>query len=66
MFEEADIRIPTSVEDGYSWEELTEIARTLKTKYNLPYAFGGIWENNSGYRYLPFLYMNNGSVLNEA
>lgn len=66
MFEEAGIRIPASVEDGYSWEELTEIARTLKEKFNLPYAFGGIWENNSGYRYLPFLYMNNGSVLNEA
>lgn len=66
MFEEAGIRIPTSVEDGYSWEELTDIARTMKEKYNLPYAFGGIWETNSGYRYLPFLYMNGGSVLNEA
>lgn len=66
MFEEAGIRIPTSVEDGYTWEELTDIARTLKEKYDLPYAFGGIWENNSGYRYLPFLYMNGGSVLNEA
>ena len=30
MFEEAGIRIPTSVEDGYTWEELTDIARTLK------------------------------------
>lgn len=66
MFEEAGIRIPTSVEDGYSWEEITDIARTLKEKYNLPYAFGGIWENNSGYRYLPFVYMNNGALLNEA
>lgn len=66
MFEEAGIRIPTSVEDGYSWEELTEISRTLKEKYNLPYAFGGIWENTSGYRYLPFIYMNNGAILNEA
>ena len=66
MFEEAGIRIPTSVEDGYSWEEITDIARTLKDKYSLPYAFGGIWENNSGYRYLPFIYMNGGSVLNEA
>lgn len=66
MFEEAGIRIPASVEDGYTWEELTDIARTLKEKYDLPYAFGGIWENNSGYRYLPFLYMNGGSVLNEA
>ena len=43
MFEEAGIRIPTSVEDGWSWEELMDISRTLKEKYNLPYAFGGIW-----------------------
>ena len=65
MFEEAGIRIPTSVEDGWSWEELMDISRTLKEKYNLPYAFGGIWENGSGYRYLPFVYMNGGSVLSE-
>ena len=66
MFEEAGIRIPTSPEDAYSWEELTDIARTLKEKYQLPYAFGGIWEKGSGYRYLPFIYMNGGAVLNEA
>lgn len=66
MFEEAGIRIPKSIEDGYSWEELTEIARTLKEQFKLPYGFGGIWEMNSGYRYLPFVYMNNGALLNEA
>lgn len=66
MFEEAGIRIPTSVEDGYSWEEIMEIGRTLKEKYNLPYACAGVWETGSAYRYLPFVYMNNGSVLNEA
>ena len=66
MFEEAGIRIPTSPEDSYSWEEITDIARTLKEKYSLPYAFAGVWETGSGYRYLPFLYMNGGAVLNEA
>lgn len=66
MFEEAGIRIPASPEDGYSWEEIMEIGRTLKEKYNLPYACAGIWETGSGYRYLPFVYMNNGAVLNEA
>ncbi|MDO4328880.1 MAG: sugar ABC transporter substrate-binding protein [Lachnospiraceae bacterium] len=65
MFEEAGIRIPSSIEDAWSWEELTDIARTLKEKYNLPYACAGIWETGSSYRYLPFVYMNNGAVLNE-
>lgn len=66
MFEEAGIRIPQSVEDGYSWEELTDIARTLKAKFDIPFAFGGIWAGNNGHRFLPFVYMNNGSVLNDA
>lgn len=65
MFEEAGIRIPTSVEDAWTWEELTDIARTLKEQFNLPYACGGIWEGGSGYRYLPFVYMNGGALLNE-
>ncbi|MBQ1532703.1 MAG: sugar ABC transporter substrate-binding protein [Solobacterium sp.] len=65
MFEEAGIRIPTSMADAYTWEEIAEIAQTLKDKYKLPYGFAGIWENGSGYRYLPFMYMNGGALLSE-
>ena len=64
MFESSGIRIPNSIEDAYSWDELKEISRTLKNDYNLYYAGAGIWENNYGYRYLPFVYMNGGSLLN--
>lgn len=65
MFEEAGIRIPTSPEDGWTWDEMLEIARTVKAKFNLPYATAGIWEQGNGYRYLPFIYMNGGSLLSE-
>lgn len=65
MFEEAGIRIPTSPEDGWTWDEMLEIARTLKEKFDLPYATAGIWEQGNGYRYLPFVYMNGGSLLSE-
>ncbi len=65
MFEDAGIRIPKSIEDAYSWDELMEIARTLKSQYNLYYGGAGIWENNYGYRYLPFVYMNGGALLSE-
>ena len=65
MFEASGIRIPESMEDAYSWEEIIEIARKLKEDHNLPYACSGIWENGSGYRFLPFLYMNGATVLNE-
>lgn len=65
MFEKSNIRIPKDVNDGWTWEELKEYARKLKEDHNLEYAFGGIWEKNNGYRYLPFVYMNGGAILNE-
>lgn len=65
MFEESQIRIPQNANDGWTWEELAEISKKLKTDHNLAYAFAGIWENSSGYRYLPFMYAAGGSMLNE-
>ncbi|MCZ8511578.1 sugar ABC transporter substrate-binding protein [Paenibacillus filicis] len=65
MFQKSGIRIPKDVNDAWTWDELTGIARKLKADNNLEYAFGGIWENGSGYRYLPFIYMNGGSVLSK-
>ncbi len=65
MFEKADIRIPEGIDDAYSWDELKEIARKVKEENKLVYAGTGIWQNNLGYRYLPFVYMNGGALLNE-
>lgn len=66
MFEECNIRIPTSPEDGYTWEELKDIAKTVKEKYDLPFGCAGVWENRWGSRYLPFLYMNGGAMFNDT
>lgn len=65
MLEKSGIRIPTGATDGWSWDELKEYAAKLKADNGLDYAFGGIWENTSAYRYLPFVYMNGGALLNE-
>lgn len=65
MFEEQGFRIPESIEDAYSWEEIADMGRQLKEAYGLPYGIAGIWENNSGYRFLPFIYMNGGALLSE-
>ncbi len=65
MFEEQGIRIPTGPDDAYTWDELKDILRKLKEAYNLTYAASGIWDNGSGYRYLPFVYANGGTLLNE-
>ena len=66
MFEESGIKAPTSPAEAWSWDEFNEIAAKLKADHNLEYAFAGIWEGGSGYRFLPFVYMNGGAVLNEA
>lgn len=65
MFAKSGIRIPEDANGGWTWDELKQYAKKLKEDNNLDYAFGGIWEKGSGYRYLPFVYMNGGAVLNE-
>lgn len=65
MFAKSGIRIPKDVNDGWTWDELKQYAKKLKEDNNLDYAFGGIWEKGSGYRYLPFVYMNGGAILSE-
>lgn len=65
MLADAGIEVPGSLSEAWSVEEFTEIARKLKTANNLDYAMGGIWENGSGYRYLPFLYMYGGALMSE-
>ncbi|WP_026511204.1 ABC transporter substrate-binding protein [Butyrivibrio sp. LC3010] len=65
MFEKSGIRIPKSMADAYTWDELKEIARKVKEDNRLYYAGTGIWQNNLGYRFLPFVYMNGGALLSE-
>jgi ABC-type glycerol-3-phosphate transport system substrate-binding protein len=65
MFAESGIRIPQDPLDGWTWEELNQISAKLKADHKLDYAFGGIWDNGSGYRYLPFVYAVGGAILSE-
>jgi ABC-type glycerol-3-phosphate transport system substrate-binding protein len=63
MFAESGIRIPKDPQDGWTWDELNQIAAKLKADHKLDYAFGGIWDNGSGYRFLPFVYAAGGAIL---
>lgn len=61
----AGIKVPTKIENAWTWEEFLEVARTLKAKGDVKYAFTYTWTKNASHRALPFLYMNDGSLTNE-
>ena len=65
MFAESGIRIPKDAQDGWTWDELNQIAAKLKADHKLDYAFGSIWDNGSGYRFLPFVYAAGGRILSD-
>jgi len=65
MFEKAGIQVPTSIDKAWTWDEFLDVARKVKEKAGVKYAFTYKWTKNTGYRSLPFLYMNGGSILNE-
>lgn len=58
--------IPTSVGKAWSWQQLTDVAKKVKTANNLQYAFAYNWTKNCAYRALPLLYMNGGSLLDSS
>lgn len=65
MFAKSGIRIPKDATDGWTWDELKQYSQKLKDDNHLDYAFGGVWEQGNGYRYLPFVYMNGGAILSD-
>ena len=65
MFAKSGIRIPKDAADGWTWDELKQYSQKLKDDNHLDYAFGGVWEQGNGYRYLPFVYMNGGAMLSD-
>lgn len=66
MFAKAGITVPESIDKTWTWEEFIENAKKLKTANNLKYSFSYAWTKNTGYRALPFLYMNGGSLFDPA
>jgi ABC-type glycerol-3-phosphate transport system substrate-binding protein len=64
MFEKAGIQPPTSIDKAWTWDEFLDVSRKIKEKTGVKYAFTYKWTKNTGYRALPFLYMNGGSILN--
>jgi ABC-type glycerol-3-phosphate transport system substrate-binding protein len=65
MFRKIGVEPPRKLEDSWSWGEFIRIARLLKEKGGAPYGFASAWQNNTGYRFLPYLYQHGGQLLDD-
>jgi multiple sugar transport system substrate-binding protein len=63
MFRKIGVALPAKLEDSWSWSEFIRIARLLKEQGGAPYGFASAWQNNTGYRFLPYLYQHGGQLL---
>lgn len=63
MFEKAGIKPPTSLDQVWNWDEFLANAEKLKQANNVKYGFA-IGSDVS--QWLPFLYQNKGTVLNDT
>ena len=68
MFAEAGItELPASADAGWRWDEFEEICAKLKAAGTAKYPFAPPWTGaGSAYRWMWFLYMRGGTLLNEA
>ncbi|MFC0408710.1 ABC transporter substrate-binding protein [Roseomonas elaeocarpi] len=65
MFRKIGVELPKRVEDSWRWEEFIRIARALKEQGGAPFGFASAWQNNTGYRFLPYLYQHGGKMLSD-
>lgn len=74
LFHSLGIRIPTSAEHAWSWDEFLNVCHTIQTKTSFPYPLlmdsgrglspkSGEWNSYAG---LPFIVQNNGSFFNDT
>lgn len=65
VLQKVDVKVPTSLEKAWTWDEFVTIAREVKKatgKAGLAYGFEGV---GTGYRWLPFLYMHGGKLMED-
>ena len=64
MMAKAGITPPTRLADSWSWAEFIRVAQALKAG-GAPFGFAMAWQNNTAYRWLPFLYQHGGQLLSD-
>lgn len=61
LFEKAGVEVPASIDQTWNWDEFLAAAEKVKAANDLKY---GVSTGSDVSQFLPFLYQNNGSVLN--
>ncbi len=62
LFDQLGLRAPERIEDSWTFDEFTGIARSLK-KGGSPYGFAMNWTLGGAFRWLNFLYQHGGRLL---
>ncbi len=65
MFRRIGVEPPRRIEESWRWEEFIRIARALKEQGGAPFGFATAWQNNTGYRFLPYLYQHGGQLIDD-
>jgi multiple sugar transport system substrate-binding protein len=64
-FEQAGIEPPATLDECWSWEEFTDVAQQVMDASDADYGFAMSWQDDNGYRWMPFLYMRGGQLLDD-
>lgn len=64
-FEQLGLEVPTSMDECWSWDEFTDVARRVKDETDADYGFVVPLQVSNSKRWLPFLYMNGGRLLGD-
>lgn len=63
--DELGIKAPETLEDAWTWEELSDIAKKIKEKGLAPNGLASNTSASSAYRTLPFFFQNGASLLTD-
>ena len=63
ILEKLGVEAPRSLDKAWQWSEFIRVAKLMKEKAGLQYAFAMNWQNSNAYRWLMYLYQHGGQLL---
>jgi multiple sugar transport system substrate-binding protein len=62
LLQKAGISVPTSIDKAWTWDQFLDVAKTVKQKTGVKYAFTYRWVKTNGYYVDPLIYMGGASL----